>query len=240
MIDADAPIETFDQIDSTLLEARRRAEAGGVSAAWLVAREQSDGRGRRGRVWVSRRGNLYATYLGPTARAPADIALLGFAAALALSDVIDAIAGSSRTTLKWPNDVMLDGAKAAGILLESGAGWFSLSFGVNLAHAPKSVDQATTSLAEALGAGDTPEPFFEQARLALTGWCARLETEGFAPLRAAWMARAHRLGGKVRVVLGSEELEGVLAGLSERGELELDTPNGRRLIAAGDVHFTVV
>jgi BirA family biotin operon repressor/biotin-[acetyl-CoA-carboxylase] ligase len=239
MIDAHAPIEIFDEIDSTLLGARRRAERGETAPVWLIAKRQTAGRGRRGRAWASLEGNLMATYLGPAERAPADIALLGFAAALAISDAIDGIAGEGRTAVKWPNDVMLDGAKVAGILIDNGGTWFSLAFGINLASSPKMLDQPTTSIAEALkNGGPKPLEFFARLRPLLEAWCFRLDTEGFAPLRDAWLARAFGLGSSAQVYLGEEKIEGRIAGLSERGELELDTAAGRRLIAAGDVILT--
>ncbi|MBY0564464.1 MAG: biotin--[acetyl-CoA-carboxylase] ligase [Hyphomonadaceae bacterium] len=241
MIDADAPIETFEEIDSTVLEARRRAERGQRNPVWLIAKRQTAGRGRRGRAWASLEGNLLATYLGPTDHPPADIALLGFATALAIADAIDGELGAARTTLKWPNDVMVDGAKAAGILIDNGGSWLALAFGVNLASSPKQIDQPTTSLAEALAAAaPAPLVFFERLRPHLRHWFGQLQRVGFEPLRAAWLARAHGLGALARVALGEATVEGRLTGLSSRGELELGTPSGRRLIAAGDVIFTVV
>jgi BirA family biotin operon repressor/biotin-[acetyl-CoA-carboxylase] ligase len=169
------------------------------------------------------------------------MALAGFATALAISDAIETYVGEARTTLKWPNDVFLDGAKCAGILIESGGAWFSLSLGANLAVSPKMLDQPTTSVAEALGdAAPSPGDFFGLLRPKLEAWLARLAADGFAPLRDAWLARAHGLGAQARVVLGEETVLGRLSGLSERGELELDTSAGRRLIAAGDVLLTAV
>lgn len=236
MIDAGAPIETFEEIDSTVLEARRRAERGEIAPVWLIAQRQTAGRGRRGRAWASLEGNLLATYLGPTQRPPADVALLGFATALAIADAVDGLLGSGRSKVKWPNDVMIDGAKVAGILLDSGGTWFSLAFGVNLASSPKALDQPTISVGEALrNAPPRAMDFFARLRPLLEAWCFRLETEGFAPLRAAWLARAYALGQTVRVALGEGTLEGKLAGMSARGELELETSAGLRLIAAGDL-----
>lgn len=241
MIDGRAPVEVFDEIDSTVLEARRRAESGAFGPGWLIARTQTAGRGRRGRQWTSLEGNLFATYFGPSHAEPAAIALMGFATALAISDAVESFVGEARTTLKWPNDVLLDGAKCAGILIESGGAWFSLSFGVNLAASPKSLDQPTTSIAEANAeAAPTPLEFFAPLRRGLEAWIARLAADGFAPVRDAWLARAHGLGAQARVVLGAETVHGRLAGLSERGELELDTDAGRRMIAAGDVLLAAV
>ncbi|GAM99413.1 biotin--protein ligase [alpha proteobacterium U9-1i] len=243
MIDGQAPVETFDEIDSTILEARRRADRGEVAPVWLIAKRQTAGRGRRGRVWASLDGNLLATYLCSTARPPGEIALLGFATGLAIAETIEAMIGAGRATLKWPNDVMIDGAKAAGILLDSGAMpgggvWAALAFGVNLAAAPKAIDQPTASLREMLPPDAlTPEPlaFLGAMRPRLQAWGERLAAEGFEPLRQAWTKRAHGLGGLAKVAVGQQTIEGRIVGLSPRGELELDTQDGRRLIAAGDV-----
>jgi len=243
MIDARAPVEVFDEIDSTILEARRRAERGESGPLWLIAKRQTAGRGRRGRAWASIEGNLLATYLFSTHQPPATIALLGFATGIALAETIDIIVGAGRATLKWPNDVFIDGAKAAGIMLDSGAlnpqaTWVALAFGVNLAGAPDAIDQPTVSLRDVLPPdAPAPEPlvFLDALKPRLTDWSARLEQDGFASLRQAWLQRAHGLGREARVRQGDTVIDGTIAGLSSRGELELDTVTGRRLIAAGDV-----
>jgi BirA family transcriptional regulator, biotin operon repressor / biotin---[acetyl-CoA-carboxylase] ligase len=243
MIDGQAPVETFDKIDSTILEARRRAERGELGPVWLIARTQTAGRGRRGRSWVSLDGNLMATYLFAAKRPPAEIALLSFATGLAIAESVDEVIGPGRATLKWPNDVLISGAKAAGIMLDSGSladgrFWVALAFGVNLVVAPENLDQATVSLQTQLppdAIAATPLEFLASLRPKLEGWAVLMDRDGFEPLRRAWLERAHALGQNVRVVQGDQTLEGRIAGLSSRGELELDTIAGRRLIAAGDV-----
>lgn len=243
MIDGHAPVETFDEIDSTILEARRRAERGETAPVWLIAKRQTAGRGRRGRTWASLDGNLLATYLFATKRPPAEIALLGFVTGVALAETIDDILGAGTATLKWPNDVFIGGAKASGIMLDSGSlgpdeTWVALAFGVNLAAAPEGIDQRTISLRDVLppdAAAPAPLAFLASLRPRLERWAARTESEGFEPLRQAWLQRAHGLGQVARVVQGDQTLYGSIAGLSPRGELELDTETGRRLIAAGDV-----
>src|SRR5262245_17039538 len=135
MIDGQAPVEVFDEIDSTILEARRRAERNEIAPVWLIAKRQTAGRGRRGRAWASYDGNLLATYPFATRQPPAQIALLGFVAGVAIAETIDDILGPGRATLKWPNDVFVDAAKAAGIMLDSGSlgeagAWAALAFGV--------------------------------------------------------------------------------------------------------------
>lgn len=244
MIDGQAPVETFEEIDSTLLEARRRATGGALGPVWLIARRQTAGRGRRGRSWSSLEGNLHATYLFPAERPVAEIALLGFATGLAIAETLAQFT-TAPITLKWPNDVMIGGQKAAGILLDSyaspgGGVWAALGFGVNLAAAPEAIDQPTTSLRQVLppdAAAPEPAAFFAALRPRLEAWAGRLNDVGFAPLRNAWLARAHRLGEPARVLQGDVPIEGRFAGISPAGELELDTDAGRRLIAAGDVLF---
>jgi BirA family biotin operon repressor/biotin-[acetyl-CoA-carboxylase] ligase len=242
MIDAHAPVEVFEEIDSTILEARRRAERGDVAPVWLIARRQTAGRGRRGRMWSSLEGNLLATLLFASEAPPSRLALLGFATGVAIAEAFDAVIGAGRASLKWPNDVLINGAKAAGIMLDSGPSmdrsWVALAFGVNLAAAPEGLDQPTISLRDLLPP-DAPAPdplaFLAQLRPGLARWAASIEEEGFGPLRAAWLARAHGLGRPARVLQGEQTIEGRIAGLSPRGELELDTETGRRLVAAGDV-----
>lgn len=239
MIDADAPVETFDEIDSTMLEARRRADAGDIAPVWLVAKRQTAGRGRRGRAWVSEEGNLYVTYLAADARPPQELALIGFAAGLAICEAIDAEIGPGFTQLKWPNDVLIDGAKISGLMLDSGAtpdgrAWIALGMGVNLHTAPQNIDQAATSV-KAFEKPPAPLHFLASLRPRLARWDAVLREQGFAPLRAAWLSRAHGLGHTIHVSVGAQTMQGRLAGLSPRGELELETEQGMRLIAAGDI-----
>ncbi|MEJ0024336.1 MAG: biotin--[acetyl-CoA-carboxylase] ligase [Alphaproteobacteria bacterium] len=242
MIAADAPLQIFDDIDSTNAEARRRAERGDAGPIYLLARAQSAGRGRRGRVWQSLDGNLFLTYLGATRRPPADIALLGFAAGLALAEFCEDLLGPNIVALKWPNDLMLQGRKAAGLLLESGVlgdgrNWFAIGLGLNLATAPKT-DQPTIALADFLPAAPAPEIAARDLAPRLSAWASILENEGFSSLHRAWMDRAYGLGAPAKANLGAQTLNGVMRGLSPKGELILELGNGEmRTIAAGDIHF---
>ncbi|MDX2277083.1 MAG: biotin--[acetyl-CoA-carboxylase] ligase [Hyphomonadaceae bacterium] len=245
MIDALAPVEILEEVDSTMLEARRRAERGETAPAWLIARRQTAGRGRRGRSWLSFEGNLMTTYYCITDRPLSEVALLGFAAGVAIAETFKSM-GVSDVSLKWPNDVLIGGAKAAGILIDSGARpggvWIGLAFGVNLANAPEAIDQPTRCLRDVLppdAAVPTPEQFLGSLRPRLEAWAGRTQNEGFEPLRRAWLALAHGVGARARVAQGDVVLEGRMIGLSPCGELELDTAEGRRLVAAGDVYFTV-
>lgn len=244
MIDANAPRVTFDEIDSTNAEAARRAGAGDAGPTWLRAERQSAGRGRRGRSWTSERGNLFLTYLMATAKQPGEVALLSFAAALAVADVADTSIGRPVALVKWPNDVMILGRKVSGILLESGAmadgrTWLAVGIGINIASVPDGVEQPIASLSLfADGKALSVDTIEHTLRRRLGFWAGRLEREGFEPLREAWLARAHGLGAPAVARVGTEEIAGVPRGLTGEGALELELPDGRtRLITAGEVFF---
>lgn len=242
-----APVLLLDQTDSTNAEARRRAEAGEAGPLWIAARRQSEGRGRRGRAWESDSGNLAATLLTVTRKAPAEAAQITFIAALAVADLLDAYAPPSLVTIKWPNDVMLAGQKASGILVESGAHasgglWLAVGIGVNLAQAPEGTERPATALAHHLAGDVSAPPSIEAAtqRLAeaFAVWQARWETLGFEPILDAWIARTPGLDGPAVARLGHETVEGRAEGVAADGALKLRLADGSlRLISAGDVFF---
>lgn len=225
------------------------ALSGGVAApGWILAGTQTAGRGRRARAWDSPRGNFHGTLLLEP-QEPADVvALRSFVAALALRDAFVALTGLPDSfTLKWPNDVLLNGAKVAGILLESsGMGGrvqrLAIGIGVNLIAAP---DQSllepgalpAVSLLAETGLRVTPEAFLE----ALAGAYARREAQflagGFAPLRADWLAHAARLGEVIRARTGQASHEGRFETIDAAGNLILVTAAGRVEIPAADVFF---
>jgi BirA family biotin operon repressor/biotin-[acetyl-CoA-carboxylase] ligase len=228
-----------DTVGSTNEEALRRARAGETGPLWVTARTQTAGRGRRGRAWVSEPGNLFATLLLPDPAPPERAAQLSFVAALAVHDAITSLAPAlgPRLTLKWPNDVLLDGAKVAGILIEAEGTRpliVAVGIGVNCRHHPARTDHPATDLAAA-GGVVTAEALFE----ALSGAAARRMAEwqgGFATIRAAWLERAGPLGGELKVRLGTRELIGRFGGIDEAGRLTLRLADGRReTVAAGEV-----
>ena len=232
----------LDEIDSTNAEARRRAEAGEAGPLWITAARQTAGRGRRGRVWQGGAGNLAATLLLRPGVAPAAAAQLGFAAALAVADLAAHCAPKATVTVKWPNDVLADGRKLSGILLEAGPGtsenaWLAIGIGVNLAEHPADTEFPATSLA-ALGV--TP-PAPDAALSLLAGrfahWQALWQAQGFEPLRAAWLARAGGLGTPIRARLPHEERRGAFEGIDATGALLLREASGVRAITAGEVFF---
>jgi len=244
---AAASILLLDQTDSTNADARRRAEAGERGPLWIVSRRQTAGRGRRGRAWDSETGNLFATLLTTTRKPPAEAAQITFIAALSVADLLDSWAPASLVTIKWPNDVMLAGDKAAGVLVESGAHvtgglWLAVGIGVNLAHAPTGTERPATALVHHLRGDVAAPPTVEAAAARLAEafdvWMTRWDTLGFQPILDAWRARAPGLDGPAVARLGRETVEGVAEGVAADGALKLRLADGSlRLISAGDVFF---
>ena len=242
-----APILLLDQTDSTNAEARRRADAGETGPLWIVARRQTEGRGRRGRQWESRDGNLFSTLLQLTRKSPAEAAQVTFVAALAIADLLDAWAPASLVTIKWPNDVMLAGQKASGVLVESGAHesgglWLAVGIGINLVSAPEGTERPATALAHHLRGDAVSPPTIEAAAAKLAAafhvWMTRWETLGFQPILDAWSARTAGLDGPAVARLGRETIEGRAEGVGPDGALKLRLADGSlRLISAGDVFF---
>ena len=238
------PVTWLETIDSTNEEAKRRALGGERGGLWIAAREQTAGRGRRGRDWVSSTGNLYATALFGWDGDVRDMTRVPFAAALAVADTVATLAPGSAPKLKWPNDVRDGGAKLSGILVEAGEAhghrWIATGIGINVASAPEGVGQETTSVAALRGDGlvDT-----DMALEALNGaFCARLgETlNDFSATRAAWLERAEGLDQEVNIRLGDSVTTGVFEDMAEDGALILRLPDGeQRLIRAGDVELII-
>jgi BirA family biotin operon repressor/biotin-[acetyl-CoA-carboxylase] ligase len=234
----------LDAVDSTNEEARRRIAAGAPTPLWIMGRRQTQGRGRRGRVWDGPLGNLAATCALRPAMRPAEAALLSFAACLSVAELFETLAPGAEITLKWPNDALLNGRKAAGVLLESAGSagrmdWLAVGVGVNLAHHPEPDPGGwpPTSVAAETGRTTDPEAALERLANRFAHWSDRLTREGFQPLRAAWLARAARLGQKITARLPRETVEGVFVDLDPDGALALMTQAGLRRIQAADVFF---
>lgn len=236
-------LRAFDVLDSTNEEVRRQAEAGAAEGLVVLARRQTAGRGRRGRAWASPEGNLFLSVLLRPKAAPAEAARLSFLISVAVAEAVDLADPALRPkiTCKWPNDVLLGGAKLAGILLESrtapagGLDWVIVGIGVNMAHFPPDTPYAATALA-AHGVTATPEDFAGWLLARLGYWYGRWQAEGFAPVREAWLSRAQGIGQSVIVRLPGGDLEGRFVALDETGALLLELPDGsRQAITAGDV-----
>ncbi len=234
----------FDAIDSTNAEAKRMAAKGDFGPLWITAKTQSQGVGRRGRAWVSDRGNLFATGLYPVQGDMASTARLSFVAALAVYDSVDYYIESGRTKIKWPNDVLVSGQKVAGILLESGVDkaqhWAAIGIGINLFTSPDCGPRPVAALAyiDACMSTDFSQVLdmliknYEQ-------WFGRYNQDGFAPIREAWLDRALGMGEPVTARLANETIKGTAIGLDADGALEIKTNSGEYVkIHAGDVFFS--
>jgi BirA family biotin operon repressor/biotin-[acetyl-CoA-carboxylase] ligase len=243
-LDARPPIEIYDELDSTNLEARRRAEAGAEGPVWICALRQSAGKGRRGRAWSTQTGNLAATLLFVTAKRPIEAAQASFVAALAAHELAETCLGPGAAELKWPNDLLVHGRKAVGILVESGARpdgrlWMAVGVGVNLKHAPENVERPAAAFADHM-AGPPPSPAdaLEVLARAFERWRQVWDREGFPPIGRAWTSRAHGMGARCEARLTHETLSGVAEGLEPDGALRLRLDDGQvRRITAGDVFF---
>jgi BirA family biotin operon repressor/biotin-[acetyl-CoA-carboxylase] ligase len=239
---AGARLIACDTLDSTNAEALTRARAGEQGPLWITARTQTAGRGRRGHAWISEPGNLYATLLVTNPAAARRVPQLSFVGALAVVDAISAVASplAQRLALKWPNDVLCDGAKISGLLLEGeGQGRdmaVAIGIGVNCAHHPENMRYPATSLSAA-GATASPEALFQ----ALSGAMSRRLTQwsrgaGFVSIRADWLARAAGIGGAIRVRLPERDISGRFETLDDDGRLLLRLPEGGiEPVTAGEV-----
>lgn len=232
---------SFETLGSTNDELKRLAREGAPEGLTLRADRQTAGRGRRGRSWVSPPGNLYSSILVRPQCSAAAAAQLGFVAALGVAGAIGELAPAIALRCKWPNDLLANGAKVSGILLETEttAGdrpdFVVLGVGVNLVSSPRDTPYPATSLAEEGAAGIAPATMLAVFVRRFAGWLARWRGEGFAPIRTAWLAMAAGLGEPIRVRLERDTLDGRFLDLDHDGALLLGTAGGSRRIAAGEV-----
>ena len=232
----------YEELDSTNSEAARLAEKGEQGPIWISAAWQTAGRGRRGRSWHSGEGNLAATLLLRPKVLASVIGQLSFVAALAAAEAASHFAPSAAITVKWPNDVLANGKKLAGILLESGGDpstpWLAVGIGMNLAHFPQGTEFPATSLAQLGIAPPASEEVLAVLAGAFAHWYDAWMKDGFEIVRAQWLARASGLGTAIRARLASQEIRnGVFEGIDEGGALLLNEGAAVRAIAAGEVFF---
>ncbi len=238
---------TLDEVDSTNAEAKRLAEAGQRGPLWVRANYQTAGRGRRGREWVSVSGNLYCSGLYPHNGSANDAAKMSFIAALAVAETLQTYIPEAKVNLKWPNDVLVEGKKISGILLEGGPDWFVVGIGVNLTSHPQDTELSATHMLDHIEPSllSGPEPIMSgpDAVLAILAsrfnfWRDMFLDNGFAPIREAWLNGAHNIPGPVTVRLSNETFSGDALGLDENGALRVRLESGTiRDVHAGDVFF---
>ncbi|MBT6095187.1 MAG: biotin--[acetyl-CoA-carboxylase] ligase [Rhodospirillaceae bacterium] len=235
----------LDSVGSTNDEAKRLAALGEAEApdgTLVWAKQQTVGRGRRGREWSSPPGNLYTSLIlrpnVPMARMPE----LSFVAALAVYDALGSLSGPGhQVRLKWPNDILLDEKKVAGLLLETeSAGgacdWVVLGMGLNIGWHPEDTPYPATSL-RFEGWSTSVDEALEAYAKSFLGWSERWLAEGFEPVRKNWLLRCKGQGEAIEVRLGAETLNGTFTDLDSYGALVLDCEGEVRHITAGDVFF---
>lgn len=226
-----------DQLPSTADALRQEAEGGAPERLAILARRQTAGRGTRGRAWESPPGNLYLSVLLRPAIPVREVPQWGLLAAVALHAALSPLAAG--LSLKWPNDLLLGGAKCAGILSEAalrpdGAlDWLAFGIGVNLAFAPEVPGRATSALPPP---AILPEEAAVRLMASLDGWRAAMEREGFDTVRAAWLARGPAMGTPISVTAPGGPLRGSFEGLDRSGALLIRTAGGMETVTAGDVH----
>jgi len=252
-------LRSYESVGSTTTEAVAAAAAGDPGGIWFVARQQTAGRGRRGRPWVHQPGNLAATLLIVPDTAPGLLATLGFVAGIAISSALssvlpagtvkvgidgaDGLDGNSRIALKWPNDVLADGAKLVGIGLEAakipdGRHAIAIGIGVNISAAPQDLPYPATSLTD-LGVNRTADDVFEALSDA---WVEAFglwdDGRGIGDVLTRWRASAAGIGAPVAVNQNGEVLRGIFETIDSAGRLIVRAEDDRRIaITAGDVHF---
>ncbi len=228
-------------VDSTNTHAKELAAQGAPEGTLITAHEQTAGRGRHGNTWQSLEGNLFASIILRPAISATDVGQLSFLIAVALADTLKSVLpATANLGLKWPNDILLDGRKCAGILLESEGGnqaalpWVVAGMGVNLAVAP----EGAVALPDVGAPKIAPQAFLDVFEPVLSGWYARWQGEGFGAVQAAWSMHAINHGKQIRVRLTREDLSGVFEGIDMHGALRLRlADDSLRLISSGEVYL---
>jgi BirA family biotin operon repressor/biotin-[acetyl-CoA-carboxylase] ligase len=230
-------LQVHEALPSTSDLLIRLAEAGEPEGLAILAHRQTAGRGTQGRAWEGPVGNLHLSVLLRPAEPLRLVPQWGFLAAVALTDaLLPLLPDPAALSLKWPNDLLLGGAKAAGILTESGgSGWVCLGIGGNLSHAPQLPGRATASLAGLGVAPPAPEDFAAALLAAIGRRRAQRAAEGFGAIRAAWLACGPAPGSHLAIRRQGAEITGRFAGLADDGSLLIDTGGRIRTLASGEV-----
>ena len=236
---------SYESLDSTNSEARRIAEGGGAHGAFIWARQQTNGRGRLDRNWISHDGNLFVSILLSPGNALAELPQLSFVAACAAAESIRPLMPEgSKVECKWPNDILINNRKVGGILLESFetrdgdavCRWAVVGVGLNIDSCPEKTDFPATFLkdegVELVSAKIVLSRFIHHFIIDYQRW----QDEGFEPLRQQWLKQAWKLKKKLAVKQGESKLKGTFTGLDLQGGMELETtPGQKQIITSGDV-----
>ena len=233
----------FLSIDSTNKEAVRQIEKGAKSGLWISATEQTLGRGRGGRKWISKPGNLFSTLIYDTKKSLCHSAQLSFVTSLAVRGAVATFVDTDDVKCKWPNDVLVNGKKISGILLETysndkAENLMILGIGININHHPENPLYPATHINERSDKSFTHNDVFQALTNKMAYWLNIWQEQGFKIIRKEWLNKAKGQGEKITVRLPNEEINGRFVDLDANGALMLETGDKIRLIHSGDVFFT--
>lgn len=229
-------VHTYASLPSTQDYVKELAEEGLPEGIVVQCLEQRKGRGRHGREWNSPIGNLYMSVLLRPDCPAGEAGQISFVAAVALSAAMDGVLEKGHSkTLKWPNDILIDGKKVSGILIEKEGDAYVLGMGVNILAAP----EGAISLKQVSGDNRLAiHPFRDSALVKFAHYYGLWRTEGFAPIRRQWLAQAHGLGEKLAVEIAGSKKEGIFRDIDEKGFLVVEGADGKTFdINSGEVYF---
>ncbi len=235
-------IQVLGTTPSTQDMVRSLAETGEPEGLAIQSLQQTKGRGRHGNDWASPMGNLYMSLLlRPSCKAD-KAGQMAFVVALALSDAMSEVIGPSHTkTLKWPNDILIDGKKVSGILLESKldkhgrVDYLIVGTGINIFAPPEGAVGLDQIKREPVFVNKFRDLYLAKLLDRYTSW----QNKGFAQFREAWLKQAHGLGQNMKIRLPEIAYEGIFEGIDENGALIANVDGQQRIFTAGEVHFGV-
>lgn len=239
-------LQVFETIDSTNDELRRQTSNSDLASGTVIwSKTQTAGRGRQKRVWVSEPGNVFCSVLFKPECDLASAAQIAFLPVLAAADALSEILGKKAPLrFKWPNDLLFNRKKVAGVLLESSAAqdgspkWVIAGCGINLASHPLETQFPATNVLDETGDQIADELAVHAYVKSLARWYEIWSNEGFPPVRERWLSMAHVLEEPLRVMASNEQITGAFQDLDEQGALILKTEEGARRITVGDVYFS--
>ena len=228
-------LRRYEILDLTNEEAIRLAREGERGPVWITAAQQTAGRGRRGRAWVSQPGNLFATLL--TEAEEPNAAETGFVAAVSAVDAMRRFVPGERAKIKWPNDVLIDGRKCAGILVERISDRLvAIGIGIDLVDCPSGI--GAVSLSEICGFAPSPGELLTPLAVEMKHWLQQWREAGFVPVREAWLARAAGMGHQIHAATPLGTIDGCFQNLDRDGALLLRDAGGTmHRITAADVFY---
>lgn len=235
-------IETFDSVQSTQDLIKGYAELGQPEGKVVQALEQTQGRGRHGRNWVSERGNLYLSMLLRPDCAARHVGQISILIAVALADTIKPhLKDPEALILKWPNDLMIYDHKCAGILIETSLSdkgtilYAAVGVGVNIANAPAQIGVSLNNHTKApLNVNKFRDEFLKNLQKLYVLWSRK----GFAEIKDRWLGLAHKKGTNLRIRIGAQVETGIFYGIDDEGNLLLhDKDLRQKKVTAGEVYL---